>query len=203
MTKKVLTDLNVTNGITSGGYLSAENIDKIYVTDSIYYLDFSLSTTNKSLLGGPTVGITLGVGTYEYELYVALQQIYAPTGGMIGTHNFVSSGVSGSPTVSITQNIMLVTNTSTNGFTVSTTPGITRQTTAGTVVSPTITSGNRYSIYLINGIIRITGTGTAKVYPALSSNATGDTTFAVHSGSYFKINKLSSSGTTTSVGTWS
>jgi hypothetical protein len=76
-----------------------------------------------------------------------------------------------------------------------------RSTTA-VVVSAAISSGSRYTIVKAKGIIRITGTGTTKIYPGIFTSASsGDNGWTIGNGTTFKMTPIGN-GTVNSVGTW-
>jgi hypothetical protein len=185
--------------IDASGYFSAANTPRIYVVDSDYYPDVT-TTTAKSICGAATTGITLGVGTYEFELDVALQQDYVLNNNLAVTHNMTATTVSGSPTVAFVQ-VAEVTSNQT-GFTTGGAWTATRNTTGSVTVSGSIASGSRYSLYKVRGTIRITGSGTSKVYPSVTPSLSTDNTVIIKAGSRFKVTKLTASGTVGTVGTW-
>jgi hypothetical protein len=65
----------------------------------------------------------------------------------------------------------------------------------------TISSGSRYGIIRVKGIIRVTGTGTVKIYPGLSASGTNDNTWTVQSGLTFRMTPVGN-GTVNAVGSW-
>jgi len=188
-----------TANTTPGRALKTQNY--IYVSNSTYSLDFSGSAAAQSILGGTTTGITLAAGTtYEFELLASVQMSFISATTMTLTHNFTSSTVSGSPTVAYTQTIDYGSNTT--GFTGAVTMSTVRSVTAtGVVVAAAISTGNRFSTYRVRGTIRVTGTGSAKVYPSLTSSVVGDNGVTMQSGLIFKLTPIGN-GTVTTVGAW-
>jgi hypothetical protein len=163
-------------------------------------VDYTGTGAAQSILGGTTTGITLAAGTtYEFELNVAVQQVYAISNNFTLTHNWQSTTVTGSPVVSYIQVADYGSNTT--GFTTAQTNSTVRVTTGGIIVSAAIASGSRYSIYNINGTIRVTGTGTVKVYPTLAGTAATDNTVIIQAGSRLRLTPIGN-GTVTTVGTW-
>jgi hypothetical protein len=75
------------------------------------------------------------------------------------------------------------------------------RTTGNVAFMTPISSGSRYGILRAKGIIRVTGTGTTKIYPGLSASATNDNTWIVQSGLIFNLTPIGN-GTVTTVGTW-
>jgi hypothetical protein len=90
----------------------------------------------------------------------------------------------------------------TTNFTTATTLSTIR-TTGSVVFSAAISSGSRYNFIRAKGIIRVTGTGTTKLYPGLSlSAASADNIWNIQNGLVFKLTPIGN-GTVTNVGTWS
>ena len=171
-----------------------------YIHNSTYNLDFSGAATAQSILGGTTTGITLAAGTtYEFELYVAVQHQYVSSTSMALSHGWTATTVSGAPTTSFIQYLDYSNNTT--GFTTAATKSSVRTTTTTVTISTAITTGSRYSIYIGKGTIRVTGTGTVKVYPHIVSSAIGDNAVAIQTGTYLKLTPIGN-GTVTTVGTW-
>ena len=173
-----------------------------YASSSDWNPDFSASGAAKSMLGGATTGITVAAGTtYEFEFYTTVQHQYITTASLTGTYTLTSTTVSGSPTVAFVQNVDYGSNTT--NFTTATTLSRVR-TTSGVTFSASISSGSRYNFLQAKGIIRVTGTGTAKIYPSLATSQGGasDNIWTVQSGTVFKLTPIGN-GTATTVGTWS
>lgn len=172
-----------------------------YVSSADYGPDFTASGSVQSMLGAATRGITVAAGTtYEYELYATVQHQYILNAGITGTYQLVSTTVSGSPTVSVVHQIDYGSNTT--NFTTATTLSTVR-TTGSVVFSAAISSGSRYNFLRAKGVIRVTGTGTTKLYPGLSTSQVGasDNIWTIQNGLVFKLTPVGN-GTVTSVGTW-
>jgi hypothetical protein len=172
-----------------------------YASSADYFPDFSTSGAVKSMLGGATTGITLAAGTtYEYEFYTTVRHQYITATGVSGTYAITSTTVSGSPTVSVIHQIDYGSNTV--GFTTATTLSTVRN-TGSLAFSATISSGSRYNFLRVKGLIRVTGTGTVKIYPGLSTDQVGaqDNVWTVQSGTVFKLTPIGN-GTVTTVGAW-
>ena len=171
-----------------------------YVSSADYGPDFSTSGAVQSMLGAATQGITVAAGTtYEYEFYATVQHTYITNAGVTGTYQITSSTVSGSPTVAVVHQIDYGSNTT--GFTTATTLSTIRTTTS-VVFSAAISSGSRYNFIKAKGVIRVTGTGTTKIYPGLSlSGAAGDNVWNIQNGLVFKLTPVGN-GTVTTVGAW-
>jgi hypothetical protein len=186
-----------TSNITPGRALKTQNY--YYISSSDFFVDFSESGAVQSMIGGPTTGITVAAGTtYEYEIELAVQHQFLATSGVQGTFQIVNSTVSGSPTVAVTSYVDYGSNTT--SFVTATTMSSVR-TTGNVTFIPTISSGSRYAILRAKGIIRVTGTGTTKIYPGLSASSTNDNTWTVQSGLIFNLTPIGN-GTVTTVGTW-
>jgi len=187
-----------TSNTSPGRALATQNY--YYVSSADYGPDFSSSSAVQSMLGAATRGITVAAGTtYEYELEAAVQHDYVTNGGISGTFQMTNTTVSGSPTVSTTHLIDYGSNT-TNHTTATTLSTI--RTTGSVLFMPSISSGARYGIIKVRGVLRVTGTGTTKIYPGISVSApAGDNVWNMKSGLIFKMTPIGN-GTVTSVGTW-
>jgi hypothetical protein len=167
-----------------------------YVSNSDFNIDFSGSGASQSMFGGPTTGLTVAAGTtYEFELDAAVQHQYQVNTGITGTFAMQNTG---GATVAVTSFVDYGSNTT--GFTTATTMSTVR-TTGNVTFMAAISSGSRYGIIRVRGILRVTGSGTTKVYPGLAASATNDNTWIVASGAVFKMTPIGN-GTVTTVGTW-
>ena len=170
--------------------------DYYYASSANYIVDFSGSAAAQSVLGASTRGITVAAGTtYEYELSMAVQHQFAIETGITGTFSIVNTV---GATVAHISYVDYGSNTT--GFTTATTMSSVR-TTGNVTFSAAISSGSRYNIVKVKGLIRVTGSGTSKIYPALSTSAINQNTWTVQSGLIFKLTPIGN-GTVTSVGTW-
>jgi hypothetical protein len=171
-----------------------------YASTSNWIPDFSTSNTYQSLLGGATTGITVPAGTtYEYELKTAIRHQYITNSSISGIFSIIGTTVTGSPAVSAINYVDFGSNTT--GFTTASAISAIR-TTSTVTFSAAITTGSRYNVLYSRGIIRVTGTGTAKIYPAMAPNvASGDNIWTISSGTTFKLTPIGN-GTVTTVGTW-
>lgn len=187
-----------TSNTNPGKALATQNY--YYVSSADYGPDFTVNSTAKSLLGGSTVGLTVAAGTtYEYELITAISHQYVTTASISGDYLIVSTTVSGSPVVSTTHQVDYGSNTT--GFTTATTLSTVRP-TGNVTFMPAITSGTRYAFLRAKGLIRVTGTGTVKIYPAMQTSGasgSGDNIWNVRSGTIFKLTPIGN-GTVTQVG---
>jgi hypothetical protein len=187
-----------TSNTNPGRALATQNY--YYVLSADWNPDFSVSATAKSLLGAATRGITVAAGTtYEFEVYTTIQHDFVTNSGITASFDIFNTTVSGSPVVS---DVMFVDfSSNTTGFTTSSAMSSVRSTTA-VVVSAAISSGSRYTIVKAKGIIRITGTGTTKIYPGIFTSASsGDNGWTIGNGTTFKMTPIGN-GTVNSVGTW-
>ena len=188
-----------TSSTTPGRALKTQQY--YYASSSDWLPDFTTSGSAKSMLGGATTGVTVAAGTtYEFEFYTTVQHQYVLNAGITGTYAITSTTVSGSPTVSFIQNVDYGSNTT--GFTTATTLSTLRNSTS-VIFSAAISSGSRYNFLRARGIIRVTGTGTVKIYPSLATSQVGasDNVWTVQSGTVFKLTPIGN-GTVTTVGTW-
>jgi hypothetical protein len=187
-----------TSNTNPGRALDTQNY--YYVSSADWYPDFSISSSVQSMLGASTRGITVAAGTtYEYELQAAVQHDFVTNSGISVTFQMTNTTVSGSPTVSTIHTIDYGSNTT--NFTTATTMSSIR-TTGSVVFMPSISSGSRYGIIKVRGVLRVTGTGTTKIYPGMNpSGGMGDNGLGVLSGLIFKMTPIGN-GTVTSVGAW-
>lgn len=187
-----------TSNTNPGRGLNTQNY--YYASSADYGPDFSTSASVQSMLGTSTRGITVAAGTtYEYEFYATVQHQYVTNTGITGTYQITSTTVSGSPTVAVVHQIDYGSNTT--SFTTATTLSTIR-TTGSVVFSAAISSGSRYNFIRAKGVIRVTGTGTTKIYPGLSlSAASGDNVWNIQNGLVFKLTPIGN-GTVTTVGAW-
>jgi len=171
-----------------------------YASTSSWNPDFSATATQKSLLGGASVGITVAAGTtFEYELYTGIQHQYVTTSGITGSYNIFGTTVTGSPVLSTRHTIDFGSNTT--AFTTSSSLSSVLTTTS-VVYSATISTGSRFNIVKAKGILRVTGTGTMKIYPGITTSAASvDNIWTVNIGTVFKLTPIGN-GTVTTVGTW-
>lgn len=187
-----------TSNTGAGRALATHNY--YYVSSANYVPDYSTNGSAQSMLGAATRGIIVPAGTtYEYELQVAVQHQFITTGSLTGTFSIVNTTQTLSPVVSIIHTVDYGTNIT--SFATATTMSTVR--TTGTVLfMPSIASGSRFGIVKVKGILRVTGTGTTKIYPALSlSGIAGDNVWTIASGLIFKMTPIGN-GTVTTVGTW-
>jgi len=184
-----------TPNATSG---RAVDVDAYYYANSASYtMDFSTDATAKSVLGSSTAGITVAAGTtYEYELYFTFRGSYGLTGAQTPTFGFTSTTVTLSPVVAY--NHFIETGSNTTGYTTGTSLTATQTTTTRALTALTV--GSVYYFIKSRGIIRVTGTGTVKIYPSISANAANaDNTWTSPAGTIFKLTPIGN-GTVTAVG---
>ena len=169
-----------------------------YVSNGTYSVDHSGSASAKPIFGSATTGLTLVAGTtYEFEL-----NVYTSISAFIGTtpaysHSFVK--LSGTATPTYYQEIITSTNT-TSLATSSTMSRLRNINNATVTVLAATASGSRHAIYNSKGIVRVTGSGTAEIAPAITASTThADYAFNAAAGSYIKITPIGN-GTVTSVG---
>jgi Major tropism determinant N-terminal domain len=172
-----------------------------YILSSTYSPDFSASASAQSILNGTTTGITLVAGTtYEWELRGAFQYTSLGDSTTAISVGWNTSTVSGSPTVAWVEYLEYASNTT--GFTTAATISTIRKTSGNTQVAASPgASGSRYVIYKSKGTIRVTGTGSIKLYPTMVSSATTINTPTIQTGTFFKLTPLGN-GTVTSIGAW-
>lgn len=167
-----------------------------YASSANYIVDFSGSAAAQSVLGASTRGITVSAGTtYEYELSMAVQHQFQIETGITGTFSLVNTAGATMAHISYVDY-----GSNTTGFTTATTMSSVR-TTGNVTFSSTISAGSRYSIVKAKGLIRVTVSGTTKIYPALSTSSVNQNIWTVQSGLIFKLTPIGN-GTVTSVGTW-
>ena len=171
-----------------------------YATSSAgYAFDFSASASAQSILGGGTIGLTLLAGSsYEVEYAVSLTQAYFGDSRNF-TAGYATTTVSGSPVTNFSHILDFGSNT-TSAITATTMQSYGFAVSNTLVVSASIATGSRYTLYRAKGILRVTGTGSVKFYPTLTPSATvANNTITVNGGTYLKITPIGN-GTVTQVG---
>jgi len=165
----------------------------IYTASSTRLLSYAVAATAQSLLSSSTTGFIVNADTaYEYEFFTGLQ---------------FSGLVTQTPSIGITAETVTLTNamthvslfnfgSNTTGFTTANTLSAVR-TTSTIAITASGTTNRYYDIYG-TGIIRVTGTGTARIYPSLTMNTTDpDNVWTTQTGLTFKLTPLGSSSVTT------
>ena len=194
-----------TSNTTPGRALKVQTYEYVVPASPAGY-DFSASSTAQSLLTDSvgtvtTRGITLVAGTtYEFEMYFGLK--YQSFGDTTTSLNFgwTTSTVSGSPTTALTSWLDYGNNTTgvTTATSMSSIIGVLG--TATNFASPGA-SGSRYIIWRGRGVIRVTGTGSVKIYPSLTPTAATSNAPSIQGNSYIKITPVGN-GTVNGVGAW-
>lgn len=163
--------------------------------------DLSVSAGPVSIIDGGTKGITLLAGmTYEFELHTALRyQSFGDTTTALNI-GWNTSTVSGTPTVSWTEYLEYSSNTT--GFTTAAAMNTLRR-TSGTfqIAASPGASGSRYVIYKQKGLLKVTGSGSIKFYPTITSTAITANVPTYQSDSFFKVTPLGN-GTVAQIGAW-
>lgn len=171
-----------------------------YISDGTYSVDFSVTSTAKSIFGSAATGLTLIAGTtYEFELMVFSSQTGVGITTPTYSHSFLLT-TSGSPTTTIYQQFQQGTNTTSHATAQSMT-SLRNINNASIIVLNAAANGvSRYVTYISKGIIRVTGSGSVELSPAISaSSTTPDYPFLAAAGSYIKITPIGN-GTVTNVG---
>jgi len=194
-----ITESQVTNLVTD---LAAKApITYVYTNTANINNSFPSTTTAISVFGGtatPTFGFTVSAdSTYEYEFYGYLQQTGALS-TQTPTWSMGSTAITLSPVVAHVTDFGFTSNTT--GLTTTATLSKSRITTGQAMTA--ITTASRYYNVVAKGTIRITGTGTAKIYPALSATVSADNVWSWSAGTLFKLTYVGN-GTATAIGTWS
>jgi len=197
--------LDATGAVATFGGSSGTSV-YYSVATVVYRPDFSTSTTAQSILGSPTFGLTVAAGTtLEFDLQTATRfQVTGTVTGNTGSYQLQADVVSGSPTVTFVQEVDYGNNTTgyAAGMTLSS-----LSTTASVVFSPSTTTASRFAILKARGVIRVTGTGSVKIYPSLSpsqldfNDGVNISSWAI-ANTLFKVTPIGN-GTVTSVGAWS
>lgn len=155
--------------------------------------------TVASMLDGATLGITVAAGTtYQIEVVAPIQHQYIGSAAATTSFGFTATTVTGSPTASFTYQIRYGSNIT--GFTSASAENVAWRTTGSQLIGAAISSGSRYIQCHVTGILRVTGTGTVKVYPIITQSVTGNSAYA-QAGSFFRLTPIGN-GTVPSVGNW-
>jgi hypothetical protein len=166
-----------------------------YITSALQGVD--TATTTASMLNSATLGITIAAGTtYEFEVVAPIQHTYVGSTTATTSFGLTTTTVTGSPTVSYGYQLRYGSNTT--GFTTASADNAIWRTTGSQLVGSAISTGSRYIQCHMRGFIRVTGTGTVKVYPAITQSATGNSAYA-QAGSFFRLTQIGD-GTVTSAG---
>ena len=185
-------------GTPAAGGRAVDMLGHYYVLSAVQGPDDT--ETAVSMLDGSTLGITVAAGTtYQIEVVAPIQHTYIGSAAATTSFGFTSTTVTGSPTASFTYQIRYGSNIS--GFTAASAENVAWRTTGSQLVGAAISTGSRYIQCHVTGILRVTGTGTVKVYPIITQSATGNTAYA-QAGSYFRLTPIGN-GTVNSIGTWS
>ena len=185
-------------GTPAAGGRAVNMLGHYYVLSAVQGPDDT--ETAVSMLDGITLGITVAAGTtYQIEVVAPIQHTYIGSAAATTSFGFTSTTVTGSPVASFSYQIRYGSNTT--GFTTATAESVAWRTTGSQLVGSAIASGSRYIQCHVTGILRVTGTGTVKVYPIITQSATGNTAYA-QPGSYFRLTPIGN-GTVNSIGTWS
>ena len=196
-----ITESQVTNLVTD---LAAKaSLTYVYTNTADKNNSFPTVNTAISVFGGtatPTFGFTVSADTtYEYEFYGYLQQTGALS-TQTPTWSIGSTAVTLSPVITHVTDFGFTSNTT--GLTIASTLSKARTTSTFAMTAITAANVNRYYNVVAKGTIRITGTGTAKIYPALSATVSADNVWSWSAGTLFKLTYVGN-GTATAIGTWS
>jgi hypothetical protein len=160
-------------------------------------MSFASASTAQSMLGGASVGYTVtGDSTYSYDFFTAFS-VSGPTATLTPTWNIGFTTLTGSPSLTHASEVFQQNNTTSFAtFTNSTYARITGS------LALTATAVTRYYVIRAKGTIRLTGGGTAKIYPSLSATVNVDNVWAVQAGTTFQLLYVGN-GSATSIGSWS
>jgi len=185
-----------TPSATSG---RAIDVDGYYYNNtSAFNLDYSASATAQSIFGGATAGLTVAAGTtYEYELIFRMQGTYGSSGSQTPSFGFTATTLTLSPVLAY--NHFIDSGSNTTGYSSATTLTTTGTTTTRALTA--LTSSFVFYFVRVRGVARITGTGTARIYPSISMNTTNpDNAWSVPAGAvFFKATPIGS-GTVSTIG---
>lgn len=168
---------------------------------AVWAPDFTTTATAKSCLGGNTVGYTVSAdSTYEFEFQLYIQGSYITGPSQTPTVHIGSTTVTLSPTVTV--NYYAGSSSSTTSYAAGAATSWGHPATVGWTSPIALSTGTRYFTFIGKGQIRITGTGTTKIYPTLAMSVTSaDNVWQVATGSSFKLTYLGN-GTVSTVGTF-
>jgi len=196
--------------VSSGGTTPAISVDQtniyqgnIWSNQNNYSLDFSSSSAGQSALGSTTRSFTLEAGnTYEIELHMGITTQYIGSTTFTVAFSWDTSSTTGSPTKEISIINQLSNSTTALGLASVTQARFDGSSAGYTLMGATsTTTPQRWANINAFGQIRVTGTGTVKIYPRLTGSTIADNSVTVLKNSYFKIVKIGSSSIQT-IGTW-
>jgi hypothetical protein len=196
---QVLAKIDSTNYNTQW---SPNGFSALYISSGPINNAFSSSSNAISVFGGtttPTLGYTVNADTtYEYE-FVGYLSLSSATSAQTPTWSIGSTTVTGSPTVSHNTEFSYSTNTSA----ITSSSAVNSSKTTSTVAMTAVANAtSRFYNIFVKGSIRVSGTGTVKIYPTLSATVSADNVWVWGTGTSFKLTYLGNS-TVTTVGTWS
>jgi hypothetical protein len=194
---------NVPKYVDSTGAVSTfggGNSFLLYTNNTQRYYDYSLSNGLQSLLDTISTGFIVSANqTFQYEFFTSITSSVVAN-AQTASLNIASDQVSGSNTSTIIGHWDYG-NNATSLATATTMSSIKTSSLTGVPVGTSGTSGQRYFEVYAKGILRISGSGTARVYPWLGVNATNpDNSWSTLPGTTFKLTPLGTS-TATTIGT--
>lgn len=165
----------------------------IYTATSTRLLSYAVASTAQSLLSSSTTGFVVNADTaYEYEFFTGLQF----SGLVTQTPSLAIGADTVTGTNAMTHVSLFNFGSNTTGFTTANTLSAVR-TTSSVAITASGTTNRYYDVYG-TGIIRVTGTGTARIYPSLAVNTTDpDNVWTTQIGLTFKLTPLGNSSVTT------
>lgn len=195
---------------SSGGSTPNISIDQtaiyagnLWTNPNDYVLDFGGSANPQSILGSPTRGFTLVAGrTYEIECDFQVGYSYVTNTTATLTFQWNITTQSGSPTSTVG-----IFNQFTNSTTQTGAASVTAARYDGTGGGNTLTAAvnsttpNRYAVVRSKGQVRVSGTGTMKIFPGIRASGITDNVVVVYKNLYFKITDVGTDSVT-NLGTW-
>jgi hypothetical protein len=162
------------------------------------------ATTTASILDAATLGITVAAGTtYELELVATAQHTFGTSTTATTSAGFTITTVTGAPNATFTYQFRYGSNLT--GNTTATADNVVLKNNTGShvqLVGSAITTGSRWIFFMAKGLVRVTGTGTVKIYPSITQSVTGNTV-AIQQNSYFKLTPIGNTTNPLIVGNWS
>lgn len=185
---------------TTNGGRAVVQTSHYYVVHTSALPISNVTTAQKLLIGGLATngGVSLGVGTYEVEFMFVLSNSGASTTSHTVAFQPMGTGSTATATSSMLFAHAFLGTLGTTNATPSVTPMTTM--TASTILTPATTTKDQ--LFLIKGIMNVSGAGLVIPYITFGTSAPGGTT-TLAIGSYFKFTPIMANANTTGIGAWS
>jgi len=171
----------------------------VYTSNANYAMDFAGTGAGQSILGSTTRGFPMDAGnTYEFDLWFMVGMSYFANTTMSLSFGYDFSTITGSPTQAHAF-FNQVSSSTILGASGTTTQS---RTTGGSVtIVAAISTGSRFAAVVSRGQVRVSGTGSMKIFPKITASTAGDNGVTIYPYLTFKANRVGTDSVT-SIGTW-